>query len=310
MASEKGARPAGNPAAGSRRLGRGLEALLGSAPPRVGEERRPGEQPVQRIPLTEIRANPLQPRREFKEEELKELRESMRVNGLLQPVSVRPDPGARGYQLIAGERRWRAAQVLGWSHIPAIVRDVDDQTLLALALVENLQRADLDPLEEALGYRQLIAQFSLTQQAVAQLIGKSRSTVANFLRLLELPERVQGMLRSGELTVGQVRPLLTLGDHDAIVSLAAEIRERRLPARVVEQRTARAPGKRPRRKATARQADPNVRALEDQLRRHLQTDVRVVSRRGGGGNIAIRFYSSDDLQRLLERFGMRGVSDV
>jgi ParB family chromosome partitioning protein len=291
----------------TRRLGRGLDALLGTAgrePLRAGEVSA-----VREISIEEIRPNPFQPRKEYSATELEELRESLRANGLLQPIMVRVDRERGGYQLIAGERRWRAAQSLGWTDIPATIRDADDQTLLALALVENLQRADLNPLDEAAGYRRLMTEFGLTQQTVADLVGKRRSTVANLLRLLDLPEPVQAMVRSGAISAGQVRPLLALGDADQILVLAQEIRDRRLPARVVEERAAKRAQRPVRRKTSVRgRRDASARALEDNLRRFLQTDVRIAQRRGGAGDIMIRFYSSDDLERVLDRIGLRAES--
>jgi ParB family chromosome partitioning protein len=288
----------------TRRLGRGLDALLGTAgrePLRAGEVSA-----VRQISINEIRPNPFQPRKEYSAAELEELRESLRANGLLQPIMVRVDRERGGYQLIAGERRWRAAQSLGWTDIPATIRDADDQTLLALALVENLQRADLNPLDEAAGYRRLMTDFGLTQQTVADLVGKRRSTVANLLRLLDLPEPVQAMVRSGAISAGQVRPLLALGDADQILLLAQEIRDRRLPARVVEERAAKRAKRPARRKTGVRgRRDASARALEDNLRRFLQTDVRIAQRRGGAGDITIRFYSSGDLERVLDRIGLR-----
>jgi ParB family chromosome partitioning protein len=288
----------------TRRLGRGLDALLGTAgrePLRAGEVSG-----VRQISVEEIRPNPFQPRKEYSAAELEELRESLRANGLLQPIMVRVDRERGGYQLIAGERRWRAAQSLGWTDIPATIRDADDQTLLALALVENLQRADLNPLDEAGGYRRLMTDFGLTQQTVADLVGKRRSTVANLLRLLDLPEPVQAMVRSGAISAGQVRPLLALGDADQILVLAQEIRDRRLPARVVEERAAKRAKHPARRKTGGRgRSDASARALEDNLRRFLQTDVRIAQRRGGAGDIMIRFYSSGDLERVLDRIGLR-----
>lgn len=281
-----------------RRLGRGLDALLGSPP-----KGQTADSPLQEIALDHIRPNPFQPRRDFAQGELDELKESLRTSGLLQPITVRPDPSRSGFQLIAGERRWRAAQSLGWARIPAIVREVDDRTLLGLALVENLQRTDLNPLDEAQGYRRLMQEFGATQQSVAELVGKSRSTVANSIRILDLPTPVQAMIRSGELTPGQVRPLLTAGSAEDIVRLAREIRDRKLPARAVEARTAKP--QRRRRGKPARRGDPSAKALEERLRRHFQTDVSVTTRRGGGGEIAIRFYSEDDLGGLLHRFGLR-----
>lgn len=286
-----------------KRLGRGLDALLGArdqeAPPAPASA-------LQQLPLDQISPNPLQPRREFKPEELAELQKSLDSSGLLQPITVRLNPAGRGYQLVAGERRWRAAQALGWETISAVVREADDHTLLALALVENLQRSDLNALEEAEGYKRLVSEFGLSAQKVAELTGKSRSTVANFMRLLELPAPVQALVRSGDLTAGQVRPLLALGDEKAIIELAEEVRRRKLPARAVEERTA----KRALRKkgaAAGVRRDPGVAETEERLRRFLQTDISVKPRRGGGGQIAVRFYSADDLERILDRIGLGGT---
>jgi ParB family transcriptional regulator, chromosome partitioning protein len=285
-----------------RRLGRGLDALLGAA------QREPSSasaSPLQQLPITDIRPNPLQPRRDFSPEELAELKESLRASGLLQPVTVRPSPTGRGYQLIAGERRWRAAQALGWDTISAIVREADDHTLLALALVENLQRSDLNPLEEAEGYKRLSLEFGLTQVRVAELTGKSRPTVANLLRLLELPDAVQAMVRTGELTAGQVRPLLALGEEKEIVQLAEEVRARKLPARAVEERAGRTRRKKAPERKPLRTGDPGAKLVIDRVRRHLQTDVTITARRGGGGDIHLRFYSPEDLERLLDRMGVK-----
>jgi len=282
-----------------RRLGRGLDALLGTAPPGT---RAADASALQQLPIAEISPNPLQPRREFKPEELEELRESLKSSGLLQPITVRPHPTGPGYQLIAGERRWRAAQTLGWDRISAVVRQADDSTLLALALVENLQRSDLNPMEEAQGYQRLETEFGISHTNVAQLTGKSRSTVANLVRLLDLPASVQAMVRSGELTAGQVRPLLALGDAAAITALAEEVRSRKLPARAVEARTG--AGKRQPKARPGGTRDAGAKAVENDLRRHLQTDVKLNPRRGGGGDISIRFYSAEDLERLLDRMGV------
>ncbi|HEX6251040.1 MAG TPA: ParB/RepB/Spo0J family partition protein [Gemmatimonadaceae bacterium] len=282
-----------------RRLGRGLDALLGTAPPGA---RTTDTSALQQLPIAEITPNPLQPRREFKPEELEELRESLKASGLLQPITVRPHPTGEGYQLIAGERRWRAAQSLGWDRISAVVRQADDSTLLALALVENLQRSDLNPMEEAQGYQRLATEFGLSHANVAELTGKSRSTVANLVRLLDLPASVQAMVRSGELTAGQVRPLLALGDPAAIATLAEEVRRGKLPARAVEARTG--ARKRHSKTRTGGTRDAGAKAVENDLRRHLQTDVKLSARRGGGGDISIRFYSAEDLERLLERMGI------
>ena len=181
-----------------------------------------GSADIQRIPIAHIRPNPFQPRKEFKTEELVELAASLEASGLLQPVTIRrvQNGGEDRYELLVGERRLRAAAHLGWADIPALIRDVDDRTALTLALVENLQRSDLNPIEEAVGYAQLMEQFSLTQQQVAQAVGKERSTVANMLRLLNLPAGVQMMVRDGRLSLGHARALLMLGSEREILAAA------------------------------------------------------------------------------------------
>ncbi|MBA2669307.1 MAG: ParB/RepB/Spo0J family partition protein, partial [Gemmatimonadetes bacterium] len=193
-----------------------------------------------RLPIGRIRPNPYQPRREFKPEELNDLEASLRSSGLLQPISVRPAaPGAAGqesWELIAGERRLRAATRLGWEEIPAIIHEIDDRTLLTLALVENLQRSDLNPIEEAEGYQRLIAEFELTQQQVADAVGKDRSTIANFLRLLNLPASVRRMVQEGQLTLGHARALLSLDGERQMVELAREAAAKGMSVREVEAR--------------------------------------------------------------------------
>jgi ParB family chromosome partitioning protein len=256
------------------------------------------------LPLARIRPNPLQPRKEFREEDLADLEASLRVSGLLQPITVRPAPrGAEGFELIAGERRFRAAQRLGWTEIPAVVRDVDDQTLLSLAMVENLQRADLNPIEEAEGYDQLIKEFSLTQQEVADIVGKDRSTVANTLRLLALPASVRRLVWDGALTVGHARALLGLGEATAMADLAREVVAQGLSVRDVEQRVRSKSGAQKRATGSsgsdARTAE--VRHLEDRLRRHLGTDVRIVQAgKSAKGELRIPFYTHEDFERVLD----------
>lgn len=304
----------------TRRLGRGLEALLARTPtrqePATDQASRDGAvssrvasesaSPLRSIPLGQIRPNPLQPRKEFKPEDLADLEASLRVSGLLQPVTVRPAPRGSGYELIAGERRFRAAQRIGWTEIPAIVKDVDDRLLLSLAMVENLQRADLNPIEEAEGYEQLIRDFSLTQQEVADIVGKDRSTVANTLRLLALPATVRRLVWDGQLTVGHARALLGVGDDTSIAELAREVVAQGLSVREVERRVreaARTPKRAEASGAPPTAADPRsaeVRHLEDQLRKHLGTDVKVVQSAKERGEIRVPFYSADDFDRLLE----------
>src|SRR2546425_1643445 len=282
--------------AGRRRLGRGLEALLG--PTREQAER---EGSLVELAIADIRPNPYQPRRDVDPTALDELKASILKAGLLQPVVVRAAPGNGGYELIAGERRLRACQALGWERIPAVKRDVDDRTVLTLALIENLQRDDLSPVDEARGYERLIAEFSLAQQDVADAVGRDRSTVANALRLLKLPATVLALLHEGRLSVGHARALLALDDPRAVAAVAKEAVDLGLSVRDVEDRVrgGRAPVRRPRLKQGLGQA-PEVRRLEDALRRRLGTDVRVTLRAKGKGQIHVNFYSNDDLARLLE----------
>src|SRR5213083_2222368 len=284
--------------AGRRRLGRGLEALLG--PTREEAER---EGSLVELAIADIRPNPYQPRRDVDPTALDELKASILKAGLLQPVVVRAAPRDRpaGYELIAGERRLRACQALGWERIPAVKRDVDDRTVLTLALVENLQRDDLSPVDEARGYERLIAEFSLTQQDVADAVGRDRSTVANALRLLKLPAAVLQMLHEGQLSVGHARALLALEDPKVATNLAREAVAQGLSVRDVEDRVrgGRAPERRPRMKRGLGGA-PEVRRVEDALRRRLGSDVRVTLRAKGKGQIHVSFYSNDDLARLLE----------
>jgi len=283
-------------ATGGRRLGRGLEALLG--PTREEAER---EGSLVELPIHDIKPNPFQPRKTVDPAALEELVSSIKQAGLLQPVVVRRAPVNGGYELIAGERRLRACQQLGWERIPAVQRDADDRTLLTLALIENLQRDDLSPVDEARGYERLIAEFKLAQQDVADAVGRDRSTVANALRLLKLPEDVLAMLHEGHLSVGHARALLAIEDPRVVTNLAREAVAQGLSVREVEDRVrgGRAPERRPRMKR-GMGAAPEVRRVEDALRRRLGTDVRVSLRAKGKGQIHLSFYSNDDLARLLE----------
>lgn len=303
----------------SRRLGRGLGALLGTATPRAAPSSEPSEGAVRQILIADIEANPFQPRKAFDPGELAELAASLKASGLLQPITVRSTtrPGAgRGgatrsrFELLAGERRLRAAAHLGWTDIPAIVREVDDRTALTLALVENLQRTDLNPIEEAEGYAQLLQGFSLTQQEVADAVGKDRSTVANILRLLHLPAPVRGMVRDGQLTLGHARALLALGSSQDVIGIAKEAVAKSLTVRELEalsQDTHR-PAKRHKRSTKAsRRLDSHGKEIEEQLRKYLQTDVRLSLSARDRGQVSILFYSNDDLERILELiFGRTG----
>ena len=297
-----------------RRLGRGLEALLATRRP--GDEPKPPEasSALRTVPIGQIRPNPYQPRQEFRPDELADLESSLRANGLLQPITVRPAAGG-GYELIAGERRYRAATRLGWTEIPAIVKEIDDQTLLTLALVENLQRSDLNPIEEAEGYQRLIAEFGLTQQQVAEVVGKDRTTVTNMLRLLGLPASVRRMVQEGKLTHGHARALLGLANERAMTDLARDAATNGLSVRDVERRVRESSERsvRPERSRRPEGGEPaesafrtaEVRRIEDHLRRQLQTDVKVELSERDRGEIRIAFYNADDFDRLLDTLGIR-----
>jgi ParB family chromosome partitioning protein len=293
-----------------RRLGRGLDALFSAQPPSAAPApERPNQgslaSALRQIPIAQIRPNSLQPRKEFSLADLDDLKASIKANGLLQPISLRTVSG--GFELIAGERRFRAVQQLGWSEVPAIVKgdgEVSDKALLTLALVENLQRTDLNPIEEADGYQNLITQFSLTQQEVADLVGKDRSTIANTLRLLALPLAVRRLVREGALTIGHARALLSLGDDRRMIELANKIVGAGLNVREVERQvreTVARPAKgRIRPKPTESTRPAEVARIEDELRRRLQTDVKVQLTAKDRGELRISFYSTDDLERLLD----------
>jgi ParB family chromosome partitioning protein len=284
-----------------RRLGRGLEALLASASASAPSNVQTEEKGLQRVPISQIRPNPYQPRKEFRPEELADLQASLKHSGLLQPITLRSTAG--GYELVAGERRLRAATQLGWEDIPAIIRNVDDRALLSLALVENLQRADLNPIEEAEGYQRLINEFQLTQQQVADAIGRDRSTIANMLRLLSLPVVVRKMVQDGQLSLGHARALLALPNERAIVELARETVALQLTVREIERRArdGSAPRtKRPKPASPNATKSPELTRITDTLRRRLQTDVQLIVGANDRGEIRINFYSADDLERLLE----------
>ncbi|HKP75925.1 MAG TPA: ParB/RepB/Spo0J family partition protein [Longimicrobiaceae bacterium] len=292
------------------RLGKGLNALLGDFSAETQQAIATGEG-VRDVPTSRIAANPFQPRREFAPEQLAELEESIRKNGLLQPLVVRPRSAATAdgadWELIAGERRWRAVRRLGWSQVPVVVREIDDRAMLVLAIVENVQRAGLSALEEATAYKQLIDEFGYTQAEVADSVGRERSTVANLLRLLQLPASVQRMVNEGQLSMGHARALLGLEDERSMADLARQAAEAGMSVRTVEEkvRQLRPDSQSPDRSTMAgvRQAvdDPHVRHTEASLQRKFGTGVRVrITTTGKSGRIEIPFYNEDDFARVVE----------
>lgn len=280
---------------GRRGLGRGLDSFLG---PAAAETAAKQGSSAPSLPIDALRPNPHQPRSEFDEEQLAGLADSIGSRGIVQPIVVKA--GDDGYVIVAGERRWRAARLAGLEEVPVVERQqVSDQEMLELALIENLQRADLDPIDEALAFAALRDRHQLSQVDIARAVGKSRAAVANVLRLLELPDAVQGWLRDGSLTAGQARPLLALGDAAAIVAMAEKARSEGLSARRVED-LVRRQGRRTKRSRRKQEQEVHAAAAEERLTRALQTKVEI-QRRGNKGTIRIHFHSEDELIRLFDR---------
>ena len=275
-----------------RGLGMGLSALLGEAPSEAAPEG-----PVQQVPISYLEPSPLQPRRRFDEAEIEALAASIREHGVLQPLLVRPARAlASGYEIVAGERRWRAAQRAGLSELPVVVRTLEDREVLEVALVENLQREELHPLEEARAYRRLVEEFGRRQEDIARMVGKSRSHVANSLRLLQLPEQVQTHLWHGRLSAGHARALLAADDPAAaaevVLARGLSVRE---TERLVQRAKTRTPARRP-----AAEADADARRFADHLTRRLGLPVAIRPRRKGG-ELVIRYSDLDQLEDLCRR---------
>lgn len=281
-------------------LGRGLDALIpGAGRPAVNPDVAAEALNADLlVAIDKIRPNPRQPRTEFDEAALSELASSIRVQGIIQPLLVRRSSEG-DFELVAGERRLRAAERAGLTHVPVFVREVSDEESLELALVENVQRDDLSPLEEAAAYQRLISEFHHTQEQVAARVGKSRPAVANALRLLKLPEPIKRELARGRLTAGHARVLLSIDDTEAQLRAAKQIQARQMSVREAEQLAAV-------RKGVARPAprDPNRAALERELSSALGTRVRITPK-GRGGRVEIEFYSPEELQGLVDRLGKR-----
>jgi ParB family chromosome partitioning protein len=287
------------PGAKRRALGRGLSALIPE--PEPSADAAPADGPT--VPTDTLDPNPYQPRTAMTEARLAELTASIRHSGIVQPILVRRRGGR--YQIIAGERRWRAAREAGLATVPVSIRDVPDEQMLELALVENVQRQELTPLEEAGAFQRLQEEFHLTQEEIARRVGRERSTVANTLRLLRLPRELRELLQEGRLDAGHGRALLALDRADDQIALGREAARRGLAVREVERRVAilRAP----RRAEGGRRKDPNTRAAEERLRASLGTRVEIV-RQGAGGQIRVAFASEAELNRLFDLLarGARG----
>ncbi|HVX71429.1 MAG: ParB/RepB/Spo0J family partition protein [Devosia sp.] len=281
------------------RLGRGLAALIGDMQPieapRLADNLQAGQR---RLPVEFLIANRANPRRDFDSDQLDELTNSIREKGVMQPLLVRPTSDPDQFEIIAGERRWRAAQRAGLHDVPVVVREVDDKEALELAIIENVQRVDLNPLEEAQGYEQLIEQFSYTQQDLAQVIGKSRSHVANTLRLLKLPREVRDMVTNGQLTAGHARTLITAEDPAAV---AREIVERGLSVREAEALSQRGASKEgaPKKPSTHLERDADLMALEKRLSDAIGLKVAVAAKKDGSGTVQIGYRTLEQLDTVL-----------
>ena len=277
-------------------LGRGLSALLGD------EKSNSSNEELLEIDLDLIEPNSQQPRSRFTEENLEELAQSIRANGVVQPIVVRRRGGK--FQIVAGERRWRASQKAGLQKIPSIVRRVTDEKLLELALIENIQRQDLNPIEEARAYKNLIETVGLTQEMIAERVGKNRTVITTFLRLLKLPNDILKMVEGEQITAGHARALLMANNPELQRRLAQKIIEMSLSVRETERavkRVSRENTKTPEREITKQKIDANVKAAETKLRRQLGTQVHILpDGRGTGGKIEIEYYSDSDLDRIYQ----------
>ena len=278
------------------RLGRGLASLIGE--PAVTNPRLPPEGEQRIVPLDLVHAGKMNPRKTFKDDDMVELADSIREKGLIQPILVRPDPIAPGsFEIVAGERRWRAAQLAGLHNIPVIVRDLGDQEVLELAIIENVQRADLNAIEEALGYQELIERYAYTQERLAEVIGKSRSHLANTLRLLKLPETVRGMVENGKLTAGHARALVGRDDAEAI---AKKIVDSQLNVRDVEA-LVQAGTEAAQTTRRVRDKDADTKAFEKDLADSLGLKVEIRRGSGESGVLQIKYGNFDQLDYIRVR---------
>ncbi|MEN3368741.1 MAG: ParB family transcriptional regulator, chromosome partitioning protein [Verrucomicrobiota bacterium] len=285
-------------------LGKGLSALISARPPVIRLEAEPGEK-IQQVNLTSIVPSPLQPRKDFARDALAELVESIRQHGIIQPLVVRGVAGR--HELIAGERRWRAAQEAGLTQVPVITRVATDLEVLELSLIENLQRADLNPIEEAQAYARLAGEFGMRQEDIAQKVGRSRAAVANSMRLLDLHQQVQAWLTQGLISVGHAKVLLALKEPEEQLAVAETILRRSATVRATERLVARQLGvTRPRRRrqtAATTVTSATIGELQNRLQEHLGT--RVTLHHGEKrGRIEIEYYGNDDLQRVLGALGL------
>jgi ParB family chromosome partitioning protein len=282
------------------RLSRSLQSLLGGV---IGIETEAGQDVIVRLNPEDIQPNDLQPRDLFDEEGMRGLVESIRKHGILQPIIVKQLP--HGYMLIAGERRWRAAKQLGLKEIPAIVRHTDGASTLEIALIENIQREDLNPIEKAKGFEELITRFGFTQEQVAKAIGKDRSSVTNYLRLLDLPQEIQDNVSRGTLSMGHARAILAIQDEETQIRLCRRIIEEGLSVRKTEEVVSIEKGQtKPSKSASKKASPPHIEDLEDRFRRFFGTKVSI-RERNGRGRIVIAFHSIEEFGRIANTLGIQ-----
>ena len=276
-----------------RALGRGLSALLSDKPATTNEE-------MVEIDLDLIEPNNFQPRTSFDEERLEQLAQSIKANGIIQPLLVRRLSTDK-YQLVAGERRWRAAQRAGLHRVPCVVKEIPEDKMLELALIENIQRQELNAIEEAQAYKRLIETLGLTQEMVAQRVGRDRTFITNYLRLLRLPEDIQRMVEAEQLSMGHARALLGVDEPEIQRKMAKEVSEKGLSVRQIERAIKRIVEGEETETVTTVKEDPNFKAAEDKLRRKLSSKVHIqVNQKSNGGKIEIEFFDDNDLNRIYE----------
>jgi ParB family chromosome partitioning protein len=283
-------------------LGKGLDALIPGVFPEIETSKIPKEE-IQKIPLDKIKPNRYQARKKFDETKLRELAESIKEKGLLQPLIVSPSIIPGEYELVAGERRYRASYIAGLTEVPVLVRSVTDKERAQISLIENLQREDLNPIEEAKAYQRIIQEFNLTQEELSKLIGKDRSVIANSLRILTLPDFIQDMIAEGIISSGHARTLASIQEEDKLKEITERIQKEKLTVREVEkivQDWKTTLKKTPK----TRKRSPEIVSLENNLQKLLGTKVQIFSR-GKKGKIIIYFYSLDDLDRLLKKLGRK-----
>ncbi len=287
--------------ADKKSLGSGLEALF-------GDNSSDNSDSTRTLRMSEIEPNKNQPRQDFNEAAIQELADSIREHGLIQPIIVRPL--GSGYQIVAGERRWRACRMLGLSEVPAIIKEFTDSETAQIALIENIQREDLNPVEEASAYRTLMDQYNMTQDQLAKTLGKSRSTIANFVRLLNLPEELINMLRKGDISVGQAKAIAAAETEEEMISIAKAASSGKMTVRDIEKALSKkseenAPeSSSPAKEKEQRQNMNFLTEMQLSLEKHLQKKVRIVSKNGESGSITIDFYNQDDLSEIADKLTM------